>query len=315
MRNRVSAAIRAFSEKLETGSPSEIAALRSDSAACPVNRLAKGAGFAGLLIAVLSAFAAPAHAQSSTDLVQRSALRVCADPANMPFSNKAREGFENKLAELLAKSLGVPVTYTWFPQAIGFVRNTLRVRSCDVIIGFSQGHELVLGTNAYYRSVYVLLHRAGSDLEGVDNLGDPRLRDKKIGVIAGTPPATILAVNGLIGKAKPYHLMVDRRFENPAEEMLNDLAARRIDAGLLWGPIGGYYAKQRNGQIRVVPLLKEKSGPRMAFRIIIGVRPGEIDWKHQLNAFIETHQKEINAILLDYGVPLVDEKDRLIAQP
>jgi ABC-type amino acid transport substrate-binding protein len=124
-----------------------------------------------------------------------------------------------------------------------------------------------------------------------------------------------LAVNGLIGKSKPYQLMVDRRFENPAEEMLNDLAASRIDAGLLWGPIGGYYAKQRNGQIRVVPLLKEKSGPRMAFRIIMGVRPGEIDWKHQLNAFIETHQKEINAILMDFGVPLVDEKDRLIAQP
>lgn len=315
MRNRVSAAIRAFSEKLETVFPSEIAALRNGGAACPFDRLGKGAAFAGLLITVLSAFAGPAHAQSSTDLVQRSALRVCADPANMPFSNKAREGFENKLADLLAKSLGVPVTYTWFPQAIGFVRNTLRARKCDVIIGFSQGHELVLGTNAYYRSAYVLLYRAGSDLEGVDNLGDPRLRDKKIGVIAGTPPATILAVNGLIGKAKPYQLMVDRRFENPAEEMLNDLAASKIDAALLWGPIGGYYAKQRNGQIRVVPLLKEKNGPRMAYRIIMGVRPGEIDWKHQLNAFIETHQKEINAILLDYGVPIVDEKDRLIAQP
>jgi quinoprotein dehydrogenase-associated probable ABC transporter substrate-binding protein len=279
------------------------------------NRVSAAIRIAGLLIAALSAFGSLAYGQTSTDLVQRSALRVCADPANLPFSNKAREGFENKLADLLAKSLGVPVTYTWFPQAVGFVRNTLRARSCDIIMGFAQGHELVLGTNAYYRSAYVLVYAAGSDLEGVDTLGDPRLRDKHIGVVAGTPPATILAVNGLIAKAKPYQLMVDRRFENPAEEMLNDLVANKIDAGLLWGPIGGYYAKQRKEQIRVVPLLKEKTGPRMAYRITMGIRHGETDWKHQLNQFIETHQKEINAILLDYGVPLVDEKDRPITQP
>lgn len=255
-----------------------------------------------------------AHAQTA-ELVQRSALRVCADPANMPFSNKDREGFENKLADLLATTLDVPVVYTWFPQAIGFVRRTLRERRCDIIMGYAQGHELVQNTNPYYRSAYVLIYRTGSDLDGVESLNDPRLRGKRIGVTAGTPPASVLAMNGLIRTAKPYHLMVDRRFENPAEEMISDLANGKIEAGLLWGPIGGYYAKRSKVKMTVVPLLKEKQGPRMAYRITMGIRPGETEWKHQINRFISEHQKEINAILLDYGVPLLDEKDRLISKP
>ncbi len=272
-------------------------------------------GFA-LLVAALLSYGDLAHAQSTSDLVQRSALRVCADPANMPFSNKEREGFENKLADLLAKTLGVPVAYTWFPQAIGFVRRTLRERRCDIIMGYAQGHELVQNTNAYYRSAYTLLYLAGSDLEGVDNLSDPRLKGKHIGVTAGTPPASILARNGMIRDAKPYRLMVDRRFENPADQMVTELAEKKIDAGLLWGPIAGYYAKQHKEDIRVVPLLKEKRGPRMTYRITMGIRPGETDWKHQLNDFIKEHQKEINAILLEYDVPLLDEnKDELITRP
>jgi quinoprotein dehydrogenase-associated probable ABC transporter substrate-binding protein len=262
----------------------------------------------------LLACGAGAHAQTS-DLVQRSALRVCADPANLPFSNKEKQGFENKLADLLAKSLNVPVLYTWFPQAVGFVRNTLRAGSCDVIMGYAQGDELVQNTNAYYRSAYALIYRGGGDLEGLDSLGDPRLKGKHIGVVAGTPPATILAANGLMAAARPYQLMVDRRYDNPAEEMLTDLEAGKIDAGLLWGPIAGYYAKQHGKDIRVVPLMKEKIGPRMAFRITMGVRPGEDNWKRQLNDFIAKHQTEINTILLDFGVPLISEKDQLITQP
>lgn len=274
------------------------------------SRLAIRAGAALMALAP-----ALGHAQVLPDLVQRSALRVCADPANLPFSDKERGGFENKLADLLAKDLGVPVLYTWFPQATGFVRNTLGARNCDIIMGYAQGDELVQNTNHYYRSAYALIYPAGSALDGVDTLGDPRLKGKHIGIVAGTPPATILAINGLMGGAKPYQLMVDRRYANPAEEMVGDIEAGKIDAGVLWGPIGGYYAKQHGGKLKVVPLLKEKTGPRMSFRITMGLRPGEQDWKHQLNGFIVKRQKEINAILLDFGVPLIDEKDQPITQP
>jgi quinoprotein dehydrogenase-associated probable ABC transporter substrate-binding protein len=275
-----------------------------------------GAGIwlAALCIALIALAPGAARAQAVSDLVQRSALRVCADPANLPFSNKERQGFENKLADLLAGKLGVPVLYTWFPQATGFVRNTLGARSCDIIMGYAQGDELVQNTNAYYRSAYALLYPAGSSLEGIDTLADPRLKDKHIGVVAGTPPASILAANGLMAGAKPYRLMVDRRHENPAEEMIGDIEAGKIDAGLLWGPIGGYYAKQHGGKVKIVPLLKDK-GSRMTFRITMGVRPTDQDWKRQLNDFIAKHQHEINAILLDYGVPLIDEKDQPITKP
>jgi quinoprotein dehydrogenase-associated probable ABC transporter substrate-binding protein len=264
---------------------------------------------AGLALAV----SAPVSAQTS-DLVDRTHLRVCADPANMPFSSNEQMGYENKLADLLGEKLGLPVTYTWFPQATGFVRRTLRLRKCDVIMGYAQGHELVQNTNHYYRSAYVLLHREDSDLKGISNLDDPRLADKKLGVIAGTPPATVMAMNGLLKNARPFHLMVDRRVSSPAEDIVSEIAAGTLDGGLLWGPMGGYYAKQSKVPITVVPLVGETKGPRMVYRITMGLRAQEPDWKHRLNDFIKANQPEINRVLLDFGVPLLDEKDQLITK-
>ena len=232
----------------------------------------------------------------------------------MPFSDEAEEGFENKVAALLGEKLGIPVTYAWFPQVTGFVRNTLRANKCDVIIGFAQGHELVQNTNHYYRSAYVFLAPSESDLATVESLDDPRLKGRRIGIIAGTPPATNMALNGLAAMARPYHLVVDRRFFSPAEQMIADIAAREIDAGILWGPIGGYYAKKSEVPITVIPLVHENKGPRMAYRITMGIRPNEPEWKHQLNDLIATYQDEINAILLDYGIPLLDEQDHLLTQ-
>ncbi len=267
---------------------------------------------AAIVALALLAAGATAHAQTA-DLVERSALRVCADPANMPFSNRKAEGFENKLAELLAGKLGVPVLYTWFPQATGFIRQTLRARRCDLVIGYAQGHELVQNTNHYYRSAYAIVYPKDGGLDGLESLDDPRLKDKSIGVVAGTPPATVLALNGLLGKVRPYQLTVDTRHTSPAEDMINDLAAGEIDAALLWGPMAGYYAKKTGGKsLQVVPLVKESKGPRMAFRITMGIRPREPDWKRQLNDLIANHQDEINAILLDFGVPLLDEQDKPI---
>jgi quinoprotein dehydrogenase-associated probable ABC transporter substrate-binding protein len=268
---------------------------------------------AALCSAVLLCFATGAEAQTS-DLVQRSALRVCSDPANMPFSNEDREGFENKLAELIGDKLNLPVVYTWFPQATGFVRRTLRANKCDIIIGFSQGHELVQNTNHYYRSSYVLIHKTDGKLNGIKNLDDPRLKSSRIGAVAGTPPVTVLSFNELLTNLKPYPLMVDRRYDSPAERMITDLEKGEIDAALLWGPIGGYFAGRSKQKLTIIALSIETKGPRMSYRITFGIRPGETDWKHQLNELIAANQSKINAILLEYGVPLMDEKDQLIKQ-
>ena len=275
-------------------------------------------GTAALLAVLLGMhLIAPVRAAEGqrVDLVNRTALRVCADPANMPFSNDKNEGFENKIAEIVAAELKVQVEYTWFPQATGFIRQTLFAKRCDVVIGYAQGDELVLNTNHYYRSTYALLYRAGTGLDGVVSLADPRLKDRRIGVIAGTPPGSIMAQLGLIQRAKPYPLMVDRRHDSPGERMINDIRSGDIDAGVLWGPIAGYFAAKGGDKLLVVPLLKETGTPRMAYRITFGVRNLEDDWKHQLNAVIAKRQSDIDALLLQFGVPLLDEQSNLITQP
>jgi quinoprotein dehydrogenase-associated probable ABC transporter substrate-binding protein len=272
-----------------------------------------------VLLGVLlgAALAVPAHAAEGhrTDLVNRLSLRVCADPANMPFSNEKGEGFENRIAEIVAAELKVPIEYVWFPQATGFIRQTLFAKRCDVVMGYAQGDELVLNTNAYYRSVYALVYRKGAGLDGVDRLADPRLEDKRLGVIAGTPPSTTMAALGLIGHAKAYPLFVDRRYEAPAERMMADIRSGAIDAGVLWGPMAGYFAANDGEKLEVVPLLKETVGPRMAYRITFGVRQQEDDWKRELNALIAKLQGKFDAVLLQYGVPILDEQNQLITQP
>lgn len=261
------------------------------------------------MFAALLAGGTVAQAQVS-DLVDRSTLRVCADPANMPFTNEKGEGFENKIADLLGSKLGLPVDYTWFPQATGFYRMTLGSKRCDIVMGYVAGGDPVLNTNPYYKSAWVLVYRQGGPLDGVDALGDLRLKGQHIGVIAGTPPADALARNGLMPFAKPYALTVDRRFDSPAEQMIADINSGAIDAGILWGPIGGYFARRSEAPLAVVPLVKERGDPAMIYRITFGIRPGELNWKHQLNGFITEAQPEINRILLDYGVPLLDDRNQ-----
>src|SRR5262245_56057550 len=233
----------------------------------------------------------------------------------MPFSNDKGEGFENKITDLVAGELKLPVEYTWFPQATGFIRQTLFAKRCDVVMGYAQGDELVLNTNHYYRSTYALVHRKHGGLDGVDSLGDPRLTGKRIGVIAGTPPASVMAQLGLIGHAKPYPLVVDRRHDSPGERMISDIQSSDIDAGILWGPIAGYFAPKATRELAVAPFLKEAAGPRMAYRITFGVRPLEDEWKRQLNGVISKRQGDFDAVLLQYGVPLLDEQSNLITQP
>ena len=258
------------------------------------------------------------HAQSndgldlSIELVDPKVLRVCADPRNLPFSNEKGEGFENKLAEFLAVKLQKKVDYTSFPQATGFVRMTLGSHRCDVIMGFPQGDDLVQSTSPYYRTAYAIVTKPGSDLADVTTLEDPKLKGKHIGIVAGTPPATNMALAGLMPTAKPYPLMIDTRVDSSAEAMINDLKSGEIDAGVLWGPMAGYYAKQANPQLHVTPLVKETSGPKLIYRIAMGVRGADQNWRRQLNKLIQENQGEINKILLDFGVPLLDESNHLI---
>jgi quinoprotein dehydrogenase-associated probable ABC transporter substrate-binding protein len=248
----------------------------------------------------------------SIELVDPNVLRVCADPRNLPFSNEKGEGFENKLAELLADKLQKKLDYMYFPQATGFVRMTLAAHRCDVIMGFPQGDDLVQGTNPYYRTAYALVAKQGSGLEEVTTLEDARLKNKHIGIVAGTPPATNMAANGLMINAKSYPLMVDTRIDSSAVLMIGDLMSGQIDAGILWGPMAGFYAGKANPPLHVTPLVKETTGPRLTFRIGMGVRSADQNWKRLLNRLIQENQPAINKILLEYGVPLLDENDRPI---
>jgi quinoprotein dehydrogenase-associated probable ABC transporter substrate-binding protein len=250
---------------------------------------------------------------ASGELVDPKTFRVCADPRNLPFSDEAGGGFENKLAALFAQKLGEPASYTYFPQVIGFVRNTLNALRCDVIMGVAVGDDLVQTTNPYYRTTYALVFKPGSGLDGIESLEDARLKGKHIGVIAGTPPATVLVQQGLMSLARPYALTVDTRIEAPTRTMAEDVAAGQIDAGVLWGPIAGYYAQHVTPQLVVAPLLKEPE--RMDFRIAMGVRRSDQDWKRRLNRLIVENQAEIDRILTKYGVPLLDEQGHLKTAP
>ena len=250
----------------------------------------------------------------SIELTDPKVLRVCADPNNMPFSTERGEGFENRLAELLADKLGKGLSYSWYPQATGFVRNTLAAHKCDVIMGIPQGDDLVQVTNPYYRTAYALVRKQGDGLEGVETLGDPRLKGKRIGVVAGTPPGNNMAANGLMANAKPYPLVIDTRVDASAAAMMHDLATGEIDAGILWGPMAGYYARRTNPGVTVVPLIKETTGPRLVYRIAMGVRYTDQEWKRQLNRVIRDNQPAINRVLMSFGVPLLDDNDRAITE-
>jgi quinoprotein dehydrogenase-associated probable ABC transporter substrate-binding protein len=252
-------------------------------------------------------------AEGSIELVDPHVFRACADPRDLPLSNEAGEGFENKIAELFARKLGKSVGYTFYPDATGFIRNTLNAYRCDVVLGTAQGDDLVQPTNPYYRTGYAAAYHEDGPLKGMDSLSDPRLKTARIGIVAGTPPATYLAMNGLLGQIKSYRLGVDTRYDSPTHDMMDDLDKGEIDVALIWGPFGGYYATKAKTPTAVVPLVKEQGGPRMVYRIVMGVRHSDQNWKRTLNKAISENQDEIQAILRSYGVPLLDENDKPIS--
>ena len=193
---------------------------------------------------------------------------------------------------------------------IGFIRNTLNAFRCDLVMGVVKDDGIVQTTAPYYRTSYALVFKPGHGLDGITTLADPRLRDKHIGVVARTPPATVMIQDGLMPHAKPYPLTVDTRVEQPARDMVRDILSGDIDAGVLWGPLAGFYAKQADSkagspQLTVVPLLAENGAP-MAFRIAMGVRHSDESWRLTLDKLIKQNQPEINRILAEYGVPMLD---------
>jgi quinoprotein dehydrogenase-associated probable ABC transporter substrate-binding protein len=269
------------------------------------------ARLAALLL--ILAWASAATAQTG-EILDRAQLRVCADPHNLPFSNEKGEGFENKVAEILGKELKLPVSYVYFPQVVGFVRNTLRARTCDLIMGVVTGDDIVQTTNPYYYSAYVAVFRADKDFDFSD-FNAPRLHALRLGVVSATPPANLLAKHDLLANTKSYALVVDTRYESPTHEMLVDLAKGDIDVGFVWGPIAGYYIKRDKLPLELAVLPNEPGAPRMEYRIAMGVRANEPEWRRRINAAILKLQPQITAVLQDYGIPLLDERGRLRNAP
>jgi quinoprotein dehydrogenase-associated probable ABC transporter substrate-binding protein len=265
-----------------------------------------------LLLGWLVVAGGPAGAQTS-DTVDRSELKVCADPSNLPYSDEKKEGFENKIAELMGGELGLKVDYAWFPQIIGFVRNTLRAHLCDLVMGTVAGDEIMQTTNPYYFTTYVMFYRSDKGF-AFQGLQDAQLANLRLGVVAGTPPADLLVRHDLISHAKPYALTVDTRSESATHQMVQDVVDGTIDVGFLWGPIAGYYRKHDDLPLRLVPLKDEPGTARMEYHIAMGVRANEPEWRRRINAAIVKRQGDMTAILRDYGVPLLNEQGELAAQ-
>jgi quinoprotein dehydrogenase-associated probable ABC transporter substrate-binding protein len=260
----------------------------------------------GFLILVVG----PTVSQTA-EIVDRSELKVCADPNNLPFSDEKKEGFENKIAELLGSDLGLSVNYTWFPQIIGFVRNTLRTHLCDLVMGTVAGDEIMQTSNPYYFTTYVMFYRSDRKLD-FEGPQDPKLANLRVGVVGGTPPADLLVRYDLMSHVKPYALTVDTRAESPTHQMVQDVVDRTIDVGFVWGPIAGYYRKRDDLPLTLVPLKDEPGAARMEYHIAMGLRANEPEWRRRINTVILRRESEITAILRDYGVPLLDEQGQLI---
>ena len=254
---------------------------------------------------------APVAAKSSYEARNQEFLTVCGDPNHLPFSNQEMQGFENKIAQLIADDLNRTLRYHWWPQTIGFVRNTLKVRLCDLVMGVTSVNELLQNTNPYYRSVYTLVYRKDAGLN-IRTLDDPALKTLKIGIVAGTPPATLLTRYGLMDHVRSYERTVDTRLFSPATQAVDDVAKGNIDVAVIWGPIAGFAAKQQKTPLEVVPLPAKENSVPLAFNVSMGIRRRENNWKHQLNSELDKLAPQIRQILFQYDIPLLDVHDNLI---
>jgi mxaJ protein len=239
-------------------------------------------------------------------------LRVCADPNNLPFSNQQGEGFENRIAELLAKDLDARLEYTWWAQRRGFVRNTLRAGECDLLMGAPNGYELALTTRPYYRSSYIFVYRSADALRPT-SLDDPVLRKVRLGVqmigadFANTPPASALSKRGILDNVVGYTVYGDYAQDSPAARIVAAVAKGEVDIALVWGPFAGYFAPRAPVPLALAAIGAESDGPGIpfVFDICLAVRKGDTAFRDELDAFIERHRRDIDVILASYGVPVL----------
>ena len=239
-------------------------------------------------------------------------LRVCADPNNLPFSNSRQEGFENKLADLIAKDLKAKVRYTWWAQRRGFIRNTLNAGKCDVVMGVPSSFELALATNSYYRSTYVFVTRKDRKLN-VRSFDDPRLRTLRVGVHlvgddgANTPPVHALSSRGVVGNVKGYMLAGDYSKPNPPARLIEAVAKGDVDIAIAWGPLAGYFAKTQSPRLILVPVSPAIDVPFLpeVYDISLAVRRSDKKLRAELDGVLEREREAIGAILDQYGVPRV----------
>ncbi len=274
--------------------------------------VAPRSGVASSVVAAVVACALLAAQPPSTNPVlaqsQLPSLRVCGDPDNLPYSNERLEGFENRIAAVVAAELGATPVYAWWPHQRGLVRNTIDAGTCDVIFGVPEGLDFVLWTEPYYRSSYVMAYRndRGYDFRSLDA---PELGQLRIGVHVNTPPEESLARRGLLDNVSTYSLFFDPRGDRDRpRKLLDDLVAGAVDVAVAWGPLAGYAARTSDAPLELVPL-EDEPGVPLSFDISMGVAKGNDELKDRLEAAIDRRRTEIRAILEEYGVPLVPRED------
>jgi quinoprotein dehydrogenase-associated probable ABC transporter substrate-binding protein len=264
------------------------------------------------IVASLAALACAAFANGASG---PAALRVCADPNNLPFSNEREQGFENAIARLIAADLDRPLEYTWWPQRRGFIRNTLRAGRCDLVIGAPLHFELARTTAPYYRSTYVFVTRAHDELR-LRSLDDPRLKKLRIGLHAigddysNVPPAQALAQRGIIENVRGYSIYGDYSRPDPPRDLIDAVARREIDVAIAWGPLAGYFATREPIPLRIDPVAQPPQGEQvpMSFDIAMAVRRKDVAFADELNRFIARRRAAIEATLREYGVPLLEPR-------
>ncbi|ACB35368.1 extracellular solute-binding protein family 3 [Leptothrix cholodnii SP-6] len=269
--------------------------------------------------ALLAALACSAPVAQAQDAPARKALKVCQDPNNLPFSNLAGEGLENRLAELFGQALGLPVTYYSFPARLGFIRNTLRFKlpgddyPCDIVMGVPVGFDQVSVTKPVYRSTYALVYPKGKGLDGVESvadflaLGPQRLKALRIGLHDRSPATEWLRRHDLVDQGVPYAMMNPDPAQYPGELLEKELVSGKVDVAIVWGPIAGFFAKRVTSvELKVVPM-KSEPGVRFEYEMAMGVRYGEREWKQQVEQLIDSQGAAIRDILAEYRVPLVGD--------
>ena len=256
--------------------------------------------------------AATALLLGSCNLIPQRTLTACADPNNLPFSNKAGEGFENKLAQMIASDLHARLDYVWWAQRRGYVRNTLNERKCDFWPGIGSNVEMVATTRPYYRSTYVFVSRASENLNGL-TLDDPRLKTLKIGVelvgddASNTPPAHALAARGIISNVHGYMLYGNYAAPNPPAEVLSAVERGDVDVALVWGPLAGYFAAKSAVPLRlepVTPWFADRQWP-MQFDVSVGVRRDNQKLLNEIDRILARRSDDVRRLLTSYHVPIV----------